>query len=79
MKKYIYNADIGTFTIRQLGRYLYQLWINDEMLGEYESAQKAAQDVAQFNTDYVEWDTLENKAENVPKSLSDWTSISQET
>ena len=78
MKKYIYNADIGTFSIQQIRHYLYQLWIKEEMLGEYESAQKAAQDVAQFNTDYVEWDKLENKVENVPADLSDWTPVPQE-
>ena len=78
MKFYIYNADIGTFGIRQIGHKLYQLWINEEMLGEYESAEKAAQDVADFNTDYVEWDKLENELENVPHSLEDWTLIKEE-
>ena len=79
MKDYIYNADIGTFEIRQTGHKLYQLWIGEEMLGEYESAEKAAADVAQFNTDYVEWDELENQVENIPATLDDWTSATGET
>jgi len=78
MKNYIYNADIGTFNIRQIGHLRYQLWINEELLGEYESAELAAADVANFNTDYVEWDELENKIENVPHSLSEWTAVTKE-
>ena len=78
MKSYVYNADIGTFEIRQTGHKLYQLWINEELLGEYESAEKAARDVADFNTDYPEWDTLENGVENVPRTLDDWTQVTEE-
>jgi len=79
MKNYIYNADLGTFNIRQTGQLRYQLWINEELLGEYESAELAAIDVAEFDTDYVEWDELENKLENVPANLSQWTAIKEET
>jgi hypothetical protein len=75
MKTYIYNADIGTFTIKQISHLLYQLWIGEEMLGEYASAQEAAKDVAEFNTGYVEWDKLENELENVPADLSQWATL----
>ncbi len=34
MKRYIYNSDIGTFEIRQMSHLLYQLWIEEELLGE---------------------------------------------
>jgi len=78
MKNYIYNADIGIFNIRQTGHLRYQLWIKEELLGEYESAELAATDVAEFDTDYVEWDKLENKLENVPANLSQWTAIIEE-
>jgi len=43
------------------------------MLGEYESAELAAEDVSTFNTDFVEWDNLENELENIPATLSQWT------
>lgn len=79
MKNYIYNADIGTFNIRQIGHLRYQLWIKEELLGEYESAEMAATDVAKFDTDYVEWDKLENKLENVPVNLAQWTAVTEET
>ena len=79
MKSYSYNADIGTFEIQQIGHKLYQLWINEELLGEYESAEKAAKDVADFNTDYVEWDQLENELENVPHTLDDWSPSEEAT
>jgi hypothetical protein len=78
MKNYMYNADIGTFEIRQTGHLLYQLWMEEELLGEYESAELAVTDVAEFDTDYVEWDKLENELENVPANLSQWTAITEE-
>ena len=77
MKNYIYNADIGTFYILQTDRFRYQLWIEEELLGEYENAELAATDVAEFNTDYVEWDQLENEFENVPANLSKWTATEE--
>jgi hypothetical protein len=78
MKYYIYNADIGTFEIRKTDQFRYQLWINEEMLGEYENAELAAVDVAEFNTDYVEWDTLENELEHFPETLAQWTVMTEE-
>lgn len=78
MKRYIYNTDIGTFEIRQTGHLLYQLLIEEELLGEYASAEMAAEDVAGFDTDYVEWDKLENELKNVPISLAQWTIITEE-
>ena len=79
MKNYIYNADIGTFEIRQIDHLLYQLWINEELLGEYASAQLAAADVAGFDTDHVEWDQLENELENVPTKLTQWSAVTEES
>jgi hypothetical protein len=79
MKYYIYNADIGTFEIRKVDHFRYQLFINEEMLGEYESAELAAEDIATFNTDYVEWDNLEHELEDVPATLSQWTVIKGDT
>jgi len=79
MKNYLYNADIGTFEIRQVSHELYQLWLEEEMLGEYADAAEAAADVAAFNTDYPEWDKLENEIENVPATLGDWASVTEET
>ena len=78
MKNYIYNAGIGTFEIRQTGHLLYQLWIKEELLGEYASAELAAADVAGFDTDYEEWDRFKNELENVPTNLSQWTSVKEE-
>ena len=79
MKNYLYNADIGTFEIRQTGHLLYQLWIEEELLGEYESAELAATDVAKFNTDYVEWDRFKNELENFPSSLEQWAIVTEGT
>lgn len=78
MKNYIYNADIGTFEIRQKGHLLYQLWIEEELLGEYASAEIAAEDVAAFDTDYEKWDQLKNELHNIPTSLTQWTAVTEE-
>ncbi len=79
MKNYIYNTDIGTFEIRQTGHLLYQLWIEEELLGEYASAELAAEVVADFDTDYEEWDRFKNELDDVPSNLSQWTSVTEET
>jgi len=78
MKDYIYNSEIGTFEIRQTDKYRYELSIKDELLGKYESAELAAEDVANFDTDYVEWDKLKNELENVPAKLSAWDAVKEE-
>jgi len=78
MKMYVYNSDVGRFEIRQIGHKRYELWINEEMLGSYDSAERAAQDVANFNTDYVEWDRFKNELENFPTSLGKWAEIKEE-
>ena len=79
MQNYIYNSDVGAFEIVHKGHLKYELWVGEELLGEYESAELAAEDVANFNTDYVEWDRFKNELENFPKSLADWTVVSEET
>jgi hypothetical protein len=77
MKKYIYNSDLGRFQIRQTGHLGYQLWIKEEVLGEYANADFAAEDVAGFDTRHVKWDKFENKLENVPLNLSEWTPLTE--
>jgi len=48
------------------------------MLGSYESAEHAAEDVANFNTDYIEWDRFKNEFENFPSDLSKWVEVKEE-
>ncbi|RLA72591.1 MAG: hypothetical protein DRG24_02540 [Epsilonproteobacteria bacterium] len=78
MKNYIYNTDIGTFEIKQIEHLRYELWIEEELLGSYESAEIAAEDVATFNTDYMEWDEFENELEHYPRTLSEWTEVKED-
>ena len=78
MKNYIYNTNIGTFEIRQKGHLLFQLWIEEELLGEYANAELAADDVAGFDTNHIEWDKLENELENIPANLSQWITVTEE-
>ncbi|MGW8168743.1 MAG: hypothetical protein ACWGHH_01925 [Sulfurovaceae bacterium] len=78
MHIYTYNADIGTFEIKQIDHKRYELWIDDEILGTYENAKSAAQDVARFNTGYTEWDRWENELQDFPTDLSEWTQVKEE-
>ena len=79
MRCYTYNSAIGTFEIKHISHERYELWIEDEMLGSYESAEFAAQDVAEFNTDYIEWDRFENELEHFPFNLSQWVEVKEDS
>jgi hypothetical protein len=79
MKNYIYNTNIGTFEIRQISHMLFQLWMREELLGEYASAELAAEDVAAFDTDYAAWDQLKNELDDIPSDLSEWSARGEET
>ncbi len=50
----------------------------DVFLKNIASAELAAEDVAGFDTDYVEWDKLENELRNVPANLSKWASVTED-
>lgn len=80
MHTYIFNTDLGTFEITNAHvnnhhHRVYELWLEDEKIGEYATAQDAAADVAAFNTGYVEWDNLESDGIEVPATLSEWTEV----
>ena len=79
MHIYTYNSDIGIFEIKQIGHERYELWIEDELLGSYKSAEFAAKDVAEFNTDYTEWDRFKNELHNFPSNLSKWAKVKEES
>ena len=79
MKIYSYNSDIGTFEIREVGHEQYELWLEEELLGDYASAELAAQDVANFNTDYPEWDRFKNELEKFPATLGEWATVKEES
>ena len=74
---YIFNTDLGTFEITNSHHHrMYELWLENEKLGEYASAEEAAADVAAFDTGYVEWDNLESDAVRVPGGIDGWTEAS---
>ncbi|MDX1295077.1 MAG: hypothetical protein R3302_02350 [Sulfurimonadaceae bacterium] len=79
MRIYEYNADVGIFEIRQTEHARYELWIEDEQLGAYESPESAALDVAAFNTGYNEWDKFENDERNYPRNLGEWSKVEEES
>lgn len=76
MHIYTLNTDIGTFEITNyLHHGHYDLFLEDEKLGEYADAEEAAADVAAFNTGHPEWDQLESDALDIPQSLSQWREV----
>lgn len=79
MHTYTYNSDIGTFEIRALEDGTYELWLEEERLGAYGSAELAAQDVAEFNTDYPEWDRFKNELDNFPSTLRKWRVVKEDS
>jgi hypothetical protein len=79
MHTYSYNSDIGTFEIRPLEDETYELWLEEELLGAYGNAELAAQDVAEFNTDYPEWDRFKNELEKFPPNLRKWAKVKEES
>jgi hypothetical protein len=77
---YIFNTDLGAFEITNAHpsnhhHRMYELWLEDEKLGEYATAEEAAADVAGFNTGYVEWDNLESDGVRVPETIGAWTEV----
>ena len=79
MRIYEYNTEVGTFEIREVSHELYELWIEEEKVGTYADAESAADDVAAFNTGYVEWDRFENEERNFPSGLGAWSLVTEET
>lgn len=79
MAIYVYNTDLGTFEITNQHHRGFELWLEDEKLGEYASAEEAAIDVASFNTGHLEWDDLESELHRVPANLSYWRQVQTDT
>ncbi|MCD6190020.1 MAG: hypothetical protein J7K14_00585 [Sulfurimonas sp.] len=79
MYSYTYNSNIGTFEIKQVGRGRYELWIEYELIGSYESAESAAEDVSNFNTGYNEWDKFHNDIQDFPPNISKWALVKEES
>ena len=77
MYSYTYNSNIGTFDIKQTGHDRYELWIEYELIGSYESAESAAEDVSNFNTGYNEWDKFHNELHDFPSNISKWALVKE--
>ncbi len=69
---YNFKTLIGLFTIKSYANGGYILFLNDNAMGSYDSAEAAAENVAMCKTGIYEWDKQGSVEE--PKSLSDWIS-----
>lgn len=68
---YYFRGPIGLFKIKPYnGRY--QLWFNGDIVGVYNSAVAAADDVYTHTTGCYEWDDLDGRV-TPPSDLSEWT------
>ena len=79
MHTYTYSSNIGTFEIKQIERDRYELWIENELIGSYESAEFAAEDVSSFNTGYNEWDKFHNDIQDFPSNIREWALVKEES
>ena len=71
---YIYKSPIGTFKIKEYyGRW--QLWFEEEVYGEYESAVAAANNVYLHVTGCDEWDELDGQISDEPTDIAKWESM----
>jgi hypothetical protein len=72
VNRWQYRSEIGTFSIQadnvNVGRW--ELRINDERLGSYQTPRMAADAVASQTTGYAAWDQL--KGATAPGFLEDW-------
>ncbi|MFF5993672.1 hypothetical protein AAGS61_02805 [Lysinibacillus sp. KU-BSD001] len=71
---FIYRSPIGTFSIRVLnGRYA--LCFANDVLGCYNSAGAAADDVYTHTTGHDKWDALDCRVNDVPTDIYEWEKI----
>ena len=68
-----YKSPIGSMYIRKNKLAKYDLIINDNVYGQYKSPVAAADDVYTFTTGCDEWDSKEDKYEDiVPTDINEW-------
>jgi hypothetical protein len=66
-----YQSTLGRFLIKQTSANRYELWLGEELLGNYPSPAAAADDVFLCATGHYQWDA--QGAVNAPTDLSEWT------
>ncbi len=72
-----YRTDIGTFWIRRNVAGMYELWLNELLLGACDEADYAAERVGNCTTGYSGWDCRGQVKE--PRSLQGWATFNLET
>jgi len=68
-----YRTDAGTFRIRPGSAGEYELWLNDELLGECADPNQAAQHVRSHTTGHTGWDCRQTG--DAPEDIQGWVSI----
>lgn len=72
---YIYRSPIGIFSIRILNN-RYALCFANNVLGYYNSAVAAADDVYTHTTGLYKWDILDCQIHDVPTDIYEWELVS---
>jgi hypothetical protein len=70
MKIYPYRSPIGHFFIKSQADGRWGIWLKDDLLGSYNSAIAAADDVYTQVTGDYDWDTLDSV--DIPTDISEW-------
>jgi len=71
---FVYRSRFGLLAIRPARNGRWNLWIGDDIYGQYHSPIAAADDVYMQATGHYEWDDQDNLME--PCDLSEWTRVS---
>jgi hypothetical protein len=73
MKIYQYKSPVGSFLIKPQANSFWGLWLKDNLLGSYQSAMAAADDVYMQMTGDYDWDSLVGI--DIPTDISEWEVI----
>lgn len=72
---YKYHSPIGVFTIKRSSPSKFALCFASDVLGHYESAVLAADEVYTHTTGLYEWDKLDGEINNVPTDIYEWDRV----
>jgi len=75
VKIYQYISPIGRFVIKPQDNGRWGLWFSDDLLGSYQSAMAAADDVYTQATGNFGWDSLDGI--DIPTDIYEWEMVTR--
>ena len=70
---YYYKSPIGLFFIRyNPSKCKWELWMNDDVYGDFDTTIGAADNVYLHATGFYDWDKLDGDYDDVPTDIYEW-------